>query len=776
MREANWDEIFQRRDYDDAPPGGDRLSAVVPWEDWLTFLLTAVAFMSVVTSINNAHWVSDMPSLYPIGFSALVIGYALSRLRWNALLLHPIALFLGATLVFLQLMAVVSGPSLYVRTDHLLDRMYAWWSAVTQDGISNDQLPFIVLMLVLTWLGAYLSAWAIFRWRNPVLGLVPGGAALMWNISFIPGQFSFSFVVFLFAAVLLVMRLHVARRETQWDSDGVAYPEFISLSALNATFWATCALLVAVWLMPLHARSDTAYERWDDFTAPLTRHLTPLSRVFVSVNAKKPVNIHNLKDALPFQGKINLSGKDAVRIDVKITPEMAAFLREQSFDEYTRDGWKVNVTSDVPLPPGFQTLVDEDIFTNSQGSADGQPVPPTRQDVTINVKVEGGNNDHLFSLGQPLTSDQPATASVGADLPDISSLKPAEHLSNGDEYSVTGSVSVASIDQLRAAGTEYPSWVTRSYLELPRSLPRRVRFKAREVTRGSGNPYDDAAAIEQYLRTFPNDYDVPAAPPGQDPVDYFLFDAQRGYFDYHASAMAVMLRAIGIPARVATGYVVDPLQRQGDSDTFKLTQRQAFAWPEVYFPGIGWVEFSPAPTQPLIDRPGTVKPASGPGSKKQGADPEAPIDLGISSGAPAAAQPAAAKRDGGSSTWPLVALASMAAAALALAAAGKLAWEFGLGGLPRPAQLWEKTIRLATLGRARPHDHETPREFAARLRRDVPGAGGVAYIASAYERSRFGQKPLSGDEAERLEAAWSSARAGLLRRALRLKPRRPETL
>lgn len=772
MREANWDEIFQRRTYDDTPSGGERLSATVPWEDWLTFLITAVAFMSVVASIDSAHWVRDMPSLYPIGFSALIAGYVLSRVRWNELLLHPIALLLGATLVFFQLMAVISGHSLYVRTDHLLDRMYAWWSAVTQHGISSDPLPFIVLLLVLTWLGTYLSAWAIFRWRNPALGLVPGGTALMWNIAFIPGQFSSSFVVFLFASALLLTRMHVARRQTQWERDGVAYPEFISLSAFNATFWVTCGLLIFVWLLPLHARSDTANERWNDFTAPLTRHLTPLSRVFVSVNTKRAINIHNLKDALPFQGKINLSGNDAVQIDVKITPEMAAFLREQSFDQYTRDGWKVNVSSDVPLAPGDRTLVNEGNIPPSQAVA-GDPQPaPSRQEVTINVKVEGGNNDHLFSLGQPLASDQPSAASVGADLPDVSSLKPAGHLSNGDEYSVIGSVSVAPIDQLRAAGTDYPSWVTQRYLDLPRSLPRRVRFKAQEVTRSTGNPYDDAAAIEKYLRTFPNDYNVPAAPAGQDSVDYFLFDAQRGYFDYHASAMAVMLRAIGIPARVATGYVVDPLQRQGDSDTFKLTQRNAFSWPEVYFPGIGWVEFSPTPMQPLINRPGTVKLAPVAGSRQQDVPLDAPIDLGIGTSGPAT-EPAAAKDAGGSSIpWPLVALVAIGGFALASAAAGKFAWELGLGGLPRPAQLWEKTVRLATLGKMRPLPHETPREFAARLRRDVPGADGVAFIASTYERSRFGQKPLSGDEAAHLEAAWSSARTGLLRRALRLKPRR----
>ncbi len=136
--------------------------------------------------------------------------------------------------------------------------MYVWWSAVTQSGISSDTLPFIVLTLTLTWLGAYFSSWAIFRWRNPWLALIPGGSALMWNISFIPGQFSYAFVVFVFSAVLLVMRLHVAEKEREWDARGVAYPEFISLSALNVTFWVTLGLLIVAYLMPLADRSDSA--------------------------------------------------------------------------------------------------------------------------------------------------------------------------------------------------------------------------------------------------------------------------------------------------------------------------------------------------------------------------------------------------------------------------------------------------------------------------------------------------------------------------------------
>ncbi len=760
MRDANWDEIFQRREAEARAEQDDRLSAIVPWESWLTLLITAVVFLSVVQSIDSAHWVDGMPSLYPMALAGLLAGYLLSRVHWHALVLLPVALLAGATAVYLQLMAILPGHSLYLRTDNLLDRMHIWWYAVTNNGISSDPLPFIVLTLVLMWVGTFFSSWAIFRWRNPWLGLVPGGTALMWNISFLPGQFSYAFVVFVFGAVLLLMRMHVAHKEVEWERNGVRYPEFISLSVLNATFWVTLALLGAVWVLPLANRSATASQRWRDFTSPYTERLAPLARLFVSLNAKKPIEIHNLKDALALQGAIKLSGRQAVELNVKLTPQMAAFLRAQSYDQYTSNGWKVNVDGNLPLPPGATTDVPQ---ANAAGA---------RQQVTVNVKVEGGNNGVLFSLGQPVQSNAPSEARIGANPRDVTSLQPQGHLKNGDSYAVTGSVNIASIDQLRAAGTQYPAWVRQRYLGLPANLPDRVRTKAEQVTAGAATPYDEATAIERYLRTFPIDYSVPAAPPGQDSVDYFLFDARRGYFDYHASAMAVMLRTLGIPARVATGYAIDPAARKGTTDTYRLTEQNAFTWPEVYFPGIGWVEFSPTPSQPLINRPGTPQPAAGATTPGRAKDPidlgalAADPGLGASFGLPTPA--AAAKGAGGGPGWPAwLPLAVIGALALVLAGGGRLAWDFGMAELPEPARLWRKTQRLARWSKAGAPPTETPRAFAARLQRDVGGIAPVADLANAYERSTFGRKELSPDEGERLDAAWRAVRNRLLARILR---------
>lgn len=760
MREANWDDIFQKRQAES--PEDDRLSSVIPWEDWLTFAIVTVAFIASITSIQGANWVDGLPNLYPLGFAGLIAGYSLARWRINELIIHPIALAIGGVLIYLQLLTVVEGGSVQERTSQIIDRMRDWWTALTMDGISTDGLPVVIMLLVLTWLGAYISSWAVFRWRNAWIALGPSGFALMWNVSFIPGQFSYAVVVFCFAAVLLVMRLHVAEKQRQWTDDRIAYPEFMSLSVLHATFWVAIGLVVVAWLLPLAHRSESAQERWEDFTYPVTRHLTPLSRVFVSVNAKKPINVHNFEDTLPFQGKINPSDRKAAEINVTLSPEMAAFLREQSFDEYTSSGWKVNVNG-VPLAAGQETVPDN------------QVIEGPRQEVTVNVTIEGGNNERLFSVGQPLSSDQNAAAQVGETVSDLSSLEPSGRLGNGDTYTVTGSVAVPSIEQLAAAGTDYPEWVIDRYTALPEGFPDRVRLKAEEVTGQAVTPLDQVVLIEAYLRTFPIDYDVSATPPGRDSVDYFLFDLQRGYFDYHASAMAMMLRTLGVPSRVATGYVIDPLTQDGVTGTYSLTQKEAYAWPEVYFPGIGWVEFSPTPDQPLIPRR-VETPIEEPTTPAEGAPGERGLNDGLDFGEledEQPLQPAAPIADGGSNNnFPLlIVLGALAAIVLAIAAGARFAWSYGLAGLSQPAQVWEKTVRLSRLGNTPPAPSETPREFAARLQRDVPGADAAGFIAARYDTDRFGHKPLAPDDEEKLESAWSSLRNALVRKALRLKPR-----
>jgi hypothetical protein len=147
---------------------------------------------------------------------------------------------------------------------------------------------------------------------------------------------------------------------------------------------------------------------------------------------------------------------------------------------------------------------------------------------------------------------------------------------------------------LAVAGTTYPEVAVERYLQLPPSLPDRVRDLAARITVGADTPLAKAEAVAAFLRrTYPYDPQVPPAPGGRDSVDHFLFETRSGFCSHFASAMVVLLRATGVPARVADGYA--PGSYDTEQRAYRVPVSAAHAWVEVYFPDYGWVEFEPTP-------------------------------------------------------------------------------------------------------------------------------------------------------------------------------------
>ncbi len=132
--------------------------------------------------------------------------------------------------------------------------------------------------------------------------------------------------------------------------------------------------------------------------------------------------------------------------------------------------------------------------------------------------------------------------------------------------------------------------ICRQYLQLPEELPDVVTDTAREITEGTVTPYQKAAAIEKWLAqncTYTLTPDVP--PKGEDFVAHFL-QTREGYCTYYGSAMTVLARCAGLPARYITGFAMQQSQAPG---VYYVTEKAAHAWAELYFSGIGWVPFDP---------------------------------------------------------------------------------------------------------------------------------------------------------------------------------------
>jgi hypothetical protein len=181
----------------------------------------------------------------------------------------------------------------------------------------------------------------------------------------------------------------------------------------------------------------------------------------------------------------------------------------------------------------------------------------------------------------------------------------------GEKYIVHANIFNPTILQLQQAGQIYPAWVREQYLQLPQDLSPQISELADRITRETETPYEKATAITTYLRTtitYSTTVDIP--PDGIDPLVWFLFDSREGFCNYYATAEVLLLRSVGVPTRMVVGFA------QGEyepPDRYTILEKDAHAWPEVYFPGIGWVEFEPTTSQPeLIRLSGDTKPTEQP--------------------------------------------------------------------------------------------------------------------------------------------------------------------
>jgi transglutaminase-like putative cysteine protease len=173
---------------------------------------------------------------------------------------------------------------------------------------------------------------------------------------------------------------------------------------------------------------------------------------------------------------------------------------------------------------------------------------------------------------------------------------------NLDRSRMTESYSASSLwgqpgaERLRRPAAKVPNDITMIYLQLPARVDRRVTELAQQITMSAGTDYEKASAIELYLRTRYGYSLQMAATPPPDPLAYFLFERKEGHCEYFASAMAVMLRTLGIPARIVNGF------RGGEyndlTGNYIVRGRDAHSWVEAYIPGYAWVSFDPTPADP----------------------------------------------------------------------------------------------------------------------------------------------------------------------------------
>lgn len=471
-------------------------------------------------------------------------------------------------------------------------------------------------------------------------------------------------------------------------------------------------------------------------------------------------------------------------VDVRSSASIAWMTIDQSWDL-----WSVPLTD---LPIDIQPLATDLVNATIVPDPNGVPVIQ-EQDVAARVEDERERLRQQYPLETTLTlvDGRPQLAVTGR-VPiygDVQAVFDRGDLQDGQPYTAIGLQSVATPDELRAAGTEWPAEVRDRYLALPPSVTERTTTLAAQVVADADatTEWDAAWAIQQYLReTYPYELNGPSAPDGQDAVDYFLFDRQAGRCTHFASAMAVMVRSLGYPARVVAGFA--PGTWDESYGGYVSRASDAHTWVEVYFPGYGWIPFEPTPSQDEV-APGAVQPAPAtatvvPTETLQPTETAATVTEAAATGTvtqtltpspeatpvvPSLVEPGSS--DDGPPGW-LVPLLAVGGTLLVAGVFAAGAWRFGLRGLRPGSALYARARRLGRLRGIEAPPTVTAAEYADRFAQRVPqGRDAIDQVAALYDRERYGPPATAGSANDaKIRETWRSLRNAMLGRSRNREP------
>ena len=451
-------------------------------------------------------------------------------------------------------------------------------------------------------------------------------------------------------------------------------------------------------------------------------------------------------DSLDLRARGQLSD----RIVMRVRAPQALLWRGQVYDTFDGTSWTAADTETLPVGHGFDESFELPAPLEQSPYVDTHPVVATFYVNELQPNV-------VFAPYVPKQVYFPAsTISVDRYL----SVRAPILLEPGTVYSVVSDVPETDPELLRLAPPQWDERTLSRYTQLPADLPARDAALAHRITDRRTTLYDKVTAVQAWLQHHTEyNLDIPRDPPGVDAVDYFLFERRQGFCEHIASAMTLLLRSVGIPARFVTGF--GPGGRNPFTGYFDVRESDAHAWVEVLYPGIGWVPYDPTFGVPPANLGVSGRFILPQVMAAVGRFLSAVVPEPVKRAAMAVGHAIAVAAMALVHAWPVALGSALLAAGLFVRRRRRRA-ERAPGPLPTGASLAFAQMASALREAGHPlKEPQTPREYLDELERALSAdvARDASLVVRAFERDRFSGDPLQDDEIVEALAAAARVRA-----------------
>jgi transglutaminase-like putative cysteine protease len=750
--------------------------SLTPGEGWFSLLLLTIAVYCVVFSIISANWVSNSYILLLSTAIGLLLGLGIAKIqRFPQAILHLAAVLVGHWLSIWLTSVFAFHISWLLLLENLRSVISGGFTTTTS---TNSEMVFLFYLTFLSFFLGYFGAWLIYRARLPWLVALVYCAIMLVNLNYIKQDLIYLVIIMLGALILLIARIQLVNQLAQWTHEGL-YTDRVWLQNITRQFvqvgaFFTLIILLIASILPIMAQSASGNNLWnnlDNAWANITHGQLSLSSPGTLFQPfQPPANFFG--DQLSITGNVSLPTGEVLYY-TSGAKSQSQYLEGFTYDNFDGHTW-ISTTSNVgqPFDASAQLPID---------------APGNFNQVTTTVTIVNppqGTKQYLYAPSQPASFNVPTTL-YGTSI--ITAWTQQNPLTRQEGYQVTSNISAATAQELLAVPfpqdnrnlwSNDPNFtmLNQFYLETPSDLPSSVQTTLQQWTRGSTNVYTAMKNLESHLSdTAQFRYSVtnPAVPTNVDAVAWLL-QTHQGYCTYYATAMTIMARKLGIPARIVNGFTQGrfDLQRK----VWVVNGEDAHSWVQVYFPGFGWINFDPTPGFSVTNGP-TEQPSPAPvktqpptrptpiataGHQKPGSQPT-PTPGSTGAGTNTTSPGAIARQN----LFLTLSLATLLGSVVIFCFALLFRYKGNkLSASLTASTIYRRVCRLGALIGSPPQRWQTPYEYYRMLGRRFPQAAApMRRVTELFVRERWAaphQAPGPAEE-QSLEKLWPHLRNTLLR-------------
>jgi transglutaminase-like putative cysteine protease len=761
---------------------------LVPAEGWFVLLLLAVAAYVVIASIMAANWVDHTFILFWSAGVGLLAGFIVAKIRHiPQAVLHLAGCLVGHWLsIWLASVVAFHQPWTFL-LQSLRTAITSGLAATTAPGAD---LVFLFYLSFLCFYLGYFGTWLIYRAHLPWLVALVYCSILLVNLNYVikanyaAHHLPLLIFIFLVALILLIARIHLVTRLANWTSNGLQTDRtWLRMITWNFIQWAAIITLLSLsisWALPTRGETTAGTAFWDRLNNAWTdvAHGNFSWKDASSLISANQSSTNFFGNQLAITGSVNLPSGEVLYYTSTTAPQYLEGLTYDRFDGHT---W-------FSSPPARQQsfLAGTHLPTDTAETH----VTQARTNVVI-VQPPTSQEHYIFAPAEPATFDVNTTVYINGTASTWMQQSP---LAQGEHYQVTSNITTATSQDLSAiplpqpGQSMYNNYITllTQYLQIPTNLSPRVLSTAKQWTRGATNTDAAMTMLEAHLSDptqFTYSVNNPPVPNNIDAVSWLL-QTHQGYCTYYATAMTIMARLLGVPARIVNGFSYGHFDAQ--RKIWVVNGADAHSWVQIYFPTYGWINFDPTPGFGLHDSTHVTKtgPAPSAAPTRHPTRPSSAKSTPTKRSQHIGDRPSAAAAVPGTDSPPglllglslLVLLCSLCFLVFALYSYW---WRSLYAGANIVSAMFWRTCRIAGWAGLPPQGWQTPFEYSNTLGQHFPReAAPMRRLTELFVRARWAAPNETSYvvEEDDLERLWPHLRTLLLRMMLlRIGKRKPRS-